>query len=214
MWGSTPNGLFVRPEKVNGLEGLISQVALGDDFIVILDKNNFLYTWGSNNFGQLGLGDFEPQNDACSVDLLSKRKILSIFAGKDFSMIIGGGPEEKGDNPLGESQLNYEKLEGQEEELFIEDDLENYNDSTSNYYLKNSIIEICSKQPQLEQSIPVKEGVYNINEVEALQHENDILRKLVCSYEVCRQDLVKMLGLIAENKPQTMEMISPSAFSK
>lgn len=73
---------------------------MGDKFITVLDTNNYLYSWGTNDNGQLGIGDFEPQKDACSIDALNDREIDSIFAGRNFMMVIGFGITQKRDNPL------------------------------------------------------------------------------------------------------------------
>ena len=100
IWGETPNGMFVRPEKINGLAGIILQAAIGEDLICVLDENNFVYSWGRNEAGQLGLGDTEPQKDACSVDTLNDREILGLYAGRNFVLGLGRGPANKKENPL------------------------------------------------------------------------------------------------------------------
>jgi len=100
IWGDTPNGMFLRPEKINGLAEIIKQVAIGEDMICVLDVNNFVYSWGRNESGQLGLGDTEPQKDACSIDALNDREVVGLFAGKNFVMGLGRGATKKKDNPL------------------------------------------------------------------------------------------------------------------
>jgi alpha-tubulin suppressor-like RCC1 family protein len=60
IWGDTPNGLLTRTEKINGLQGMVDQVAIGENFITVLDTDNSLFSWGGNEYGQLGIGDFEP----------------------------------------------------------------------------------------------------------------------------------------------------------
>jgi alpha-tubulin suppressor-like RCC1 family protein len=48
------------PKQVKGLEGIkIIKVACGRDFAVALDANGNLYSWGNNDYGQLGLGQTE-----------------------------------------------------------------------------------------------------------------------------------------------------------
>lgn len=100
IWGDTPNGLFTAPERINGLAGIIDQVAIGEDLICVLDVNNFVYTWGRNEVGQLGLGNTEAQKDACSVEFLNDRDIVSITAGKNFILCLGKGAASKSQNPL------------------------------------------------------------------------------------------------------------------
>jgi hypothetical protein len=100
IWGDTPNGLFTKPERINGLAEIISQVAIGEDLICVLDVNNYVYTWGRNEVGQLGLGDTETQKDACSVEILNDREMVSICAGKNFVICLGKGATAKAHNPL------------------------------------------------------------------------------------------------------------------
>lgn len=215
IWGSTPNGLFTHPEKVNGLEGIISQAAIGESFIAVLDVNNFLYTWGANDHGQLGLGDTDPQKDACSVDALNDRKIVSLCAGKDFMMVIGAGEDANKDEPYEEE---YEEIESEEEAEIIEENMKGesfYHHHSSeayketNLHLKNSITEVYQKQQQRNS----KEALYNIDEVEALQFENEVLRQAVSVYELTRQDLIKMLGLVTANSPQLWDNIPTEAIN-
>lgn len=100
IWGDTPNGLFTKPERINGLAGIIEQVAIGEDLICVLDANNYVYTWGRNEVGQLGLGDTEAQKDACSVETLNDREVTGIVAGKNFILCLGRGTADKALNPL------------------------------------------------------------------------------------------------------------------
>lgn len=113
IWGDTPNGMFIKPEKINGLAEIISQAAIGEDLICIMDINNFLYSWGRNESGQLGLGDTEPQKDACSIEALNDREVTNIFAGKNFMIALGKGKATKADNPLLASVQSGAELDGQ-----------------------------------------------------------------------------------------------------
>jgi hypothetical protein len=112
MWGDSPNGLFTKPERINGLAETVCQVALGEDLICILDINNFVYTWGRNENGQLGLGDTESQKDACSVEILNDREVLSISAGKNFIVCLGKGATSKPPNNLLENGTSEDGNEG------------------------------------------------------------------------------------------------------
>lgn len=132
IWGDTPNGLFVRPEKINGLAEIVSQVAIGEDLICIMDINNFLYSWGRNESGQLGLGNTEPQKDACSIEALNDREVTSIFAGKNFLVALGKGKANKSDNPL----LASAQLEGEQEAE------ENYEEEDSRGYYEEVVLDV------------------------------------------------------------------------
>ena len=123
IWGDTPNGMFTKPEKINGLEGIIRQVTIGEDLICVLDTNNYVYSWGRNETGQLGLGDTENQKDACSIDALNDRDVVGLFAGKNFIMGLGRGATDKIENPLLE-KVGADDIGG--ELVQLEDDDENY----------------------------------------------------------------------------------------
>ena len=46
-----------------------------ESFATAVDTNGFLYTWGQNQYGQLGLGDFRPRKLPTKVPQLRKKKI-------------------------------------------------------------------------------------------------------------------------------------------
>jgi alpha-tubulin suppressor-like RCC1 family protein len=70
---------------------MVDQVTLGENFISILDTENSLFSWGGNDSGELGIGDFDPQTDACSIDTLIGREIVAISAGRNHIICIGAG---------------------------------------------------------------------------------------------------------------------------
>lgn len=100
IWGDTPNGMLRKPEKLSGLAEMIKWATVGEDFICVLDQNNYVYSWGRNESGQLGLGDTEGQKVACSIDALNDRDVETLQAGKNFVLALGRGAVLKKDNPL------------------------------------------------------------------------------------------------------------------
>lgn len=100
IWGDTPNGMLHKPEKLSGLAEMIKWATVGEDFICVLDQNNYVYSWGRNESGQLGLGDTEGQKVACSIDALNDRDVETLQAGKNFVLALGRGAVLKKDNPL------------------------------------------------------------------------------------------------------------------
>jgi hypothetical protein len=57
-----PNPYFmqVNVTGITGFSGGVKQVSCGENFTAIIDTYDNLYTCGNNDFGQLGLGDTEP----------------------------------------------------------------------------------------------------------------------------------------------------------
>ena len=120
IWGCTPNGLQNYPEKIIGLENKVEQAKLGENFVTVLDVENYVYSWGSNESGQLGMGNnFEQQKDACIIDMLNEREIKELYNGRDFVMVQGAGHLDKlgFPSPGEENQIeNYEEEYEDEQE--------------------------------------------------------------------------------------------------
>ena len=57
MWGTGEFGEFLKPKRLI-FEEKIAAVSLGNGFGVVLDMNGKVYSWGNNQFGELGLGDY------------------------------------------------------------------------------------------------------------------------------------------------------------
>jgi X-linked retinitis pigmentosa GTPase regulator len=61
VWGSGVFGEFLTPHRVKTINGITTDVAIGNHFGVAINKEGTLYTWGHNNSGELGQGDFEER---------------------------------------------------------------------------------------------------------------------------------------------------------
>ena len=124
IWGNTPNGLQTAQEKIVGQEKSVEQAILGEHFVCVLDNSNFVYSWGRNESGQLGLGDTEKQKDACSIDMLNEREITSQYCGRDYVMVLGMGHQDKKNlmsrSNIGEASNENQDYEEEEEEEEIE----------------------------------------------------------------------------------------------
>nr|CCA19631.1 conserved hypothetical protein [Albugo laibachii Nc14]CCA22881.1 conserved hypothetical protein [Albugo laibachii Nc14] len=96
--GREENASSTSPREVTFFRGLNpSQIATGMDHSMVLclaGKHSFLYTFGGNQFGQLGLGvtwqySVVPQ----LVDRLSQVPIVSISAGSSYSVAVSAKGE-------------------------------------------------------------------------------------------------------------------------
>lgn len=74
---------FVLPHGVK--PKLISS---GSTFSIVLAENNVLYSWGANDYGQLGLGDLKKYKDPTPISLPKDIKPISLLNGSFSSMII------------------------------------------------------------------------------------------------------------------------------
>lgn len=82
--------------------------------MTVLDLDNYVYSWGSNESGQLGMGNnFEQQKDACIIDMLNEREIKDLFVGRDFVMVLGAGHLDKIGFPNPEQDNQAENYDGE-----------------------------------------------------------------------------------------------------
>jgi len=99
---SNKNRKRARPiEKFNGKK-VLSIVGGQDWTLAIVDDQ--VYSWGHNQVGQLGLGDFSDRNDPRPIPELSEKKITRLGVGNQYSVAIGesGNVFVWGNNSLGE----------------------------------------------------------------------------------------------------------------
>lgn len=61
LWGTGTFGEFSTPHRVKKLKERSQQVCIGHNFGIVLSEENNIYTWGVNEKGQLGSGDFEDK---------------------------------------------------------------------------------------------------------------------------------------------------------
>lgn len=68
----------------------IAKVAAGGSFAVVLTEKGRVYTWGRNNAGQLGQGDFRDRNAPAIVSAggLEKVTVADVAAGSDFVVAL------------------------------------------------------------------------------------------------------------------------------
>ncbi|MGO3702061.1 MAG: RCC1 domain-containing protein [Candidatus Saccharimonadales bacterium] len=72
-------------------ENSIVQVATGSDHTVALDAQGNVYTWGENNYGQLGNGSTTDSSFAINISssgALSGKTIVQVAAGSNFSLAL------------------------------------------------------------------------------------------------------------------------------
>ena len=58
LWGTGTFGKFNTPHRVKKIEQNAISVDIGESFGVVLTEDRQLYSWGINQDGQLGSGDF------------------------------------------------------------------------------------------------------------------------------------------------------------
>ena len=73
-----------RPEEVQGLEGIV-KIITTENFQLGLDKFGQVFTWGSNEYGQLGNDNSRIQR-ASKVESLPKAKDIAISFGNGYAL--------------------------------------------------------------------------------------------------------------------------------
>ena len=70
------------PQVVKGLNGhKIVDIAAGCEFVIALDSEQNVWSWGTNTEGQLGLGNLHPKIIPCMVNSLSGKNLARLAAG-------------------------------------------------------------------------------------------------------------------------------------
>lgn len=95
VWGTSILGEFYSPKKLKVSSYPVIDAALGGSFALIMDSKGNIYTWGTNQNGELGLGDFDSRNVPTQIPFLKGKKIKKIASGGTFSICLGQENYEK-----------------------------------------------------------------------------------------------------------------------
>ena len=84
----TKDELVLDPRQVNVGDTSWTQIECGAWFTVALSSNGEVFTWGVNDFGQLGLGDRWRRNVPTKVESLSDERIVKIARGHNHTAAL------------------------------------------------------------------------------------------------------------------------------
>ncbi|NXG79901.1 HERC5 ligase, partial [Baryphthengus martii] len=97
-WGQNAHGqlgvgsqttLIPQPQLVTRLKGIaLAQIAAGGAHSAAVSLSGAVYTWGKNNFGQLGLGDTEGRDCPSNVAALEHWKAAFICCGANHTAVL------------------------------------------------------------------------------------------------------------------------------
>ncbi|NXY13768.1 HERC5 ligase, partial [Atrichornis clamosus] len=97
-WGKNTHGqlgvgsqttLIPQPQLVERLKGIpLAQIAAGGAHSATVSLSGAVYSWGKNDFGQLGLGDTEDRDCPSYVGALEHWKTVFISCGADHSAVL------------------------------------------------------------------------------------------------------------------------------
>ncbi|XP_010075477.1 PREDICTED: probable E3 ubiquitin-protein ligase HERC3, partial [Pterocles gutturalis] len=97
-WGQNAHGqlgvgsqttLIAQPQLVERLKGIpLAQIAAGGAHSIAVSLSGAVYSWGKNDFGQLGLGDTEDRDCPSYVGALEHWKTVFISCGADHTAAL------------------------------------------------------------------------------------------------------------------------------
>ncbi|KFZ57880.1 E3 ISG15--protein ligase HERC5, partial [Podiceps cristatus] len=97
-WGQNGHGqlgigsqtaFITQPQLVERLKGIsLAQIAAGGAHSAAVSLSGAVYSWGKNDFGQLGLGDREDRRCPSYVDALEHWKTVFISCGTDHTAVL------------------------------------------------------------------------------------------------------------------------------
>lgn len=77
------------PEKIKEFKNKkITSLSGGNNFCLALDDQGKVYSWGLNNYGQLGEGDSYVEDRPVKIEALENSKIIKISCGENFAMAL------------------------------------------------------------------------------------------------------------------------------
>ncbi|KGM00147.1 E3 ISG15--protein ligase HERC5, partial [Charadrius vociferus] len=97
-WGKNTHGqlgvgseatLMPQPQLVERLKGIsLAQIAAGGAHSAVVSLSGAVYSWGKNDFGQLGLGDTEDRDRPSYIRALEHWKTVFISCGADHTAVL------------------------------------------------------------------------------------------------------------------------------
>ena len=89
IWGPTPLGLFLTPQRLAPFPRPLLDLSQGPDYGVALDQAGQVWVWGENGEGRLGLGDCAARKIPFPVKALMEKVVREISCGGGFVVALG-----------------------------------------------------------------------------------------------------------------------------
>jgi len=92
-WGCNDNGAlgigenipYVSTPRLSKLKNVVS-LSTGDFHTLAITKSGAVYSWGANECGQLGTGDYESRYEPTEIIWLRSINIIEVISGGNFSL--------------------------------------------------------------------------------------------------------------------------------
>jgi len=86
IWGYGRFGEYHSPYRVSGMPGKATDCSVSKSHICVMDDGGMAWVWGSNEKGELGLGDYTTRTAPFPLVGLQEKGINSITVGHQFSI--------------------------------------------------------------------------------------------------------------------------------
>lgn len=83
------HGFFKQPQQILTISNPVVSVHLGESLGTCLDTKGLVWTWGTNHFGELGVGDQDSRLHPYPVLTLKGKKVTQIATGASFVVALG-----------------------------------------------------------------------------------------------------------------------------
>lgn len=95
IWGTGTFGEFTTPMRVTSIAAPVKDIDAGGFFGAAVDVYGVVWTWGSNDNGELGVGDYEPRTSPFPVKALQGKIVRAVSCGGGFAIALGNDVEPK-----------------------------------------------------------------------------------------------------------------------
>ncbi|CDW87912.1 UNKNOWN [Stylonychia lemnae] len=89
LWGLGVFGQYRTPQKILTISNPVKNISLGGTVGSAVDVKGLLWTWGTNGFGELGVGDNDPRIHPYPVLTLKGKTVTQISCGGQYVIALG-----------------------------------------------------------------------------------------------------------------------------
>lgn len=121
----------MTPYLLKTNENPVTKLSIGKGFGILIDNKDCVSVWGDNQYGQLGISDFNPRLAITENNILDGVKINEICCGGNFFIGVIENEEKINDNS--QIQMSFAKIEEYEQYKSVISDNENKLKGQMNY---------------------------------------------------------------------------------
>ena len=89
VWGKSKIGKFLSPYETESIGESMIEISIGHNFGAAVSESGRVWTWGNNEFGQLGCNDTTPKVCLTEVSRINSKRVFQISAGGSHIAALG-----------------------------------------------------------------------------------------------------------------------------